>query len=476
MSSGGGGTQYVQSTSNTSNIPSYAQPYYENLLGSAQNTYLNQPYTTYQGQRIADFTPQQQNIQNTVAGLRLPGQFGTGTNVMSSAAQGLLGQNYSPTTFNAQNVQPNALSQYYMSQPQNVVPQVSTAPTMSAAQTGYAPGLQNFQLNGPQTFDTAAAQQYMSPYMQSAVNVQKQQAIHDAQLAQLGADLGAARQGTYGGSRELLAQMERERNLGLNLSNIQAAGQQQAYQNAMAQFNADQARQQQTGLANQQAALGVQQLGTQTGLQTALANLSSDQQAQVQNLAAQLQTQGLNQQQALQAALANQQMGFNTGQQNLQSALNVQQLGAQQGLQAALANQQYGLQAQQLGEQSRQFGANLGLQGLQSAAQAGQGLGQLGAQQQASNLSLLQQQQSTAAQQQELNQQYLTQAYQDFLNQMNYPNQQLQNFSAILHGISPSAGSSSMITAAQPSLAQQLMGGGIGALGLSNLLGGKTGG
>jgi hypothetical protein len=54
MSKGGGssGTQQVEST--TTNLPEYARPFYENLLGRA--TYESERgYEAYPGQRIADF-------------------------------------------------------------------------------------------------------------------------------------------------------------------------------------------------------------------------------------------------------------------------------------------------------------------------------------------------------------------------------------------------------------------------------------
>ena len=78
-----------------------------------------------------------------------------------------------------------------------------------------------------------AMQAFMSPYMQNVMDVQKAAAIRDAQKTQLGADLGAARQGSYGGARQLLATTERERALGGQLGEIQAKGQQAAYEQAL---------------------------------------------------------------------------------------------------------------------------------------------------------------------------------------------------------------------------------------------------
>ena len=93
----------------------------------------------------------------------------------------------------------------------------------------------------PSLLDQGLLQQYMSPYTQGVVDVQKQKAIEDAQKAQLSANLGAARQGTYGGARQLLAQTERERALGTQLGDIQARGLQSAYEAAQKGLEAERA-------------------------------------------------------------------------------------------------------------------------------------------------------------------------------------------------------------------------------------------
>jgi hypothetical protein len=93
----------------------------------------------------------------------------------------------------------------------------------------------------PSLLDQGLVQQYMSPYTQNVVDVQKQQALRDAQQAQLGASLGAARQGTYGGARQLLAQTERERNLMDQMGKIQATGLQSAYEAAQKGLEAERA-------------------------------------------------------------------------------------------------------------------------------------------------------------------------------------------------------------------------------------------
>ncbi len=241
-------TQQVNSTTTTNNLPEYARPYYENVLNRAQAESYR-PYTPYEGQRIAGFTPDQQELQYEIRDMQTPGQFGMASNFATAAGIG---------SMNAGQYNPAAVTNQQVNMP----------------------GLDLYQMQGAERFGNPQAQQYMSPYAQNVVDVQKREAVRDAQKTQLAQDLGAARQGTYGGARQLLAATERERALGQNLGDIQARGSQSAYENAQAQFERDRSAGFNVGQQNLQAAQQRQQLGTQTGLQAALANQSSNLDAQ----------------------------------------------------------------------------------------------------------------------------------------------------------------------------------------------------
>ena len=191
---GGGGGGGPTSTSQTT-IPEYAQPYAEKALGKAE-ALTEQPYQAYGGERVAGPTGLQEQARTEAGQLTQPGQFAAGTGLAAAGGLGALGA-----------------GQQYMT--------MATSPQFQQA--------------------------FMSPYMQNVVDIQKQEAIRDAQKAQLTQNLAAAKQGTYGGARQLLATTERERNLGEQLAQIQAAGGQRAFEQA------------------QQA----MQFGTQTGLQGA---------------------------------------------------------------------------------------------------------------------------------------------------------------------------------------------------------------
>jgi hypothetical protein len=155
--------------------------------------------------------------------------------------------------------------------------------SLGLSQAGYengkdisAPSLTQYQMTGPQSYTGANVTQYMSPYQQNVVDVQKAEALRDAQKQLMGANLASARQGTYGGARNALMQTERERNLQTQMGNIQATGLQNAFQNAQQQFNTQNQIQQAANQANLQAQLGIQQLGAGQSMEAQRANQAAE--------------------------------------------------------------------------------------------------------------------------------------------------------------------------------------------------------
>lgn len=105
---------------------------------------------------------------------------------------------------------------------------------------------------------------------------------------------------------------------------------------------------------------------------------------------------------------------------------------------------------------------NQALQGLGMANAAAGTLGQLGQNQYGQQMGINQLQNQYGAQQQTQNQNIMSQQYQDFLNQQNYPYKQLGFMSDMTRGLPLSQGSST-IYQAPPSLASQAVG--VGMLG-----------
>ena len=150
----------------------------------------------------------------------------------------------------------------------------------------------------------------------------------------------------------------------------------------------------------------------------------------------------------------------------------------ERNLQDQLARiQATGLQsAYEQAQRGMQFGTQMGLQGAAQAAQAGLGLGQLGTAQQQSDLQRLQAQEQFGALGQASNQRALDLAYQDFINQQQYPYKNLGFLSDILRGSANLAATGGKTVYEAPvSPISQMLGAGLGAASIYNLMGGGKG-
>jgi hypothetical protein len=431
---GGGGSApppSSQTVTNTS-IPEYARPYVERMLGKTEAiTDINQnPYQAYGGERIQGFNENQQRAFANVFNQAPASQLGTATNLAGQAGLGAIGMQGQAGQLGQEALGYGATGQMYggmgaeqaMQRAQQTARQAGMYGGMGAgiggmgvqaAQQGFGAGEQFAR----QATDPRAMQAYMSPYMQNAVDFQKSEAIRDFNIGQQAQKARAVGSGAFGGSRQAIVESEAQRNLGTQLGGIQATGTQKAFEDAQRQqqFGA------QLGLQGLQAGyggLGVGMQGAQTGLQ------------------------GVGQQLA-------------AGQLGLQ--------GTAQGMQGA----GYGLQ----GVQAATGAGQLGLQGLGQATQAASTLGQLGQTQFGQEQAISAEQQKVGAIQQAQAQQGLDLAYQDFLKQRNYPYQQLAFQSDMLRGL-PLSQSARSIYEAPPSMASQLGGLGMSALGIYGQSGG----
>ena len=237
---GGGGGGTTETKSVTTNLPEYAQPFYEELLkqsgkqiyetdasGAVTGVKQFQPYT---GQRVAPFSAEQQAVQQEVAGMTTPGAFQT-----ASGTLGTVGQQ-------AGTAAQQGLTRALAYQPGTITPQ---------------------QVSTGQFTQPGIAQSYMDPYTQAVVDVQKREAQRQANIQKAQGAMGAINRGTFGGARQALMQTEQDRATQDLLNKIQAEGGSRAFQQAQQAFQADQARQLQAAQANQQAGLQAAQLGQQ---------------------------------------------------------------------------------------------------------------------------------------------------------------------------------------------------------------------
>ena len=128
-------------------------------------------------------------------------------------------------------------------------------------------------------------------------------------------------------------------------------------------------------------------------------------------------------------------------------------------------NQAFGRAQDQYNQSQQQALQGLGV-GIQGAGQ----LGQLGQQQYQQGMGINQLQAQYGGQQQALAQQGLTQSYQDFINQQNYPYKQLGFMSDMIRGLPLGQQSTASVYQAPPNTLGQLGGLGLGAYGLSKMM------
>ena len=240
---GGGSPPPQNNTSTTSDLPEYAQPFYEELMKqSAREVYTTdssgnvtgvQEKPAYGGDRLAGFNADQTAVQTGIRGLTNRPEYEesiTTTDTISGLGAG------------------------------------AAASGLGAA-SAYSPGaVADIGMATPAEFDGAAAAKYMSPYQSNVTDIQLAEARRQADIAKSSRGMGSINRGTFGGGRQALMEGEADRNLAMQLGQIQATGSQDAFKNAQSQFQADQARQMQANQANLQADVAGRQL-TQQGQQ-----------------------------------------------------------------------------------------------------------------------------------------------------------------------------------------------------------------
>jgi len=116
-------------------------------------------------------------------------------------------------------------------------------------------------------------QQYMTPYLQGALDPQYAAAQRQADISAQNLQSQFGKAGAYGGSRQGVAEAELQRGLLDRMAGITGTGYQQAFEQAQRQFNAEQDRQMQAANQAQRYGLDVlreQQAGgaTQRGIES----------------------------------------------------------------------------------------------------------------------------------------------------------------------------------------------------------------
>jgi hypothetical protein len=178
-----------------------------------------QPYQTYGGAQVAGASDLQKNAFTGIQGLTQP------NTSQSNAAT------------NMQNVYQSAATQPgYAGTDFTKAGNASTQPAyVGTTFTSNTTGINN-------QFDQNALNSYMNPYLSTILNPQLEEARRQSQITQMQNDARMTQAGAFGGGRQAILNAETQRNLGTNLSDITGKGYQNAYTQALGQYNSDQNR------------------------------------------------------------------------------------------------------------------------------------------------------------------------------------------------------------------------------------------
>lgn len=188
-----------QVASETESLSSWAAPYVTDMLGKGQ-ALSNMPFTAYSGPLTAGQSGLQTQAFQGLANLTVP------TSNMGAIGAGgsFTGAGYA----------------------------APTAAQAAAGETGtYTPASGDM------------LQQYMTPYLQGALQPQYDAARRQSQIAAQNLQSQYGKAGAYGGSRQGVAEAELQRGLLDRMAGITGTGYQQAFEQAQNQFNTEARRQ-----------------------------------------------------------------------------------------------------------------------------------------------------------------------------------------------------------------------------------------
>ena len=205
-----------QTSTQTTDIPDYIkQPLLDNLKKAGD--LVKQPYQEYGGARIEDFNQDQLNAMQQIRDMQ-----GTGQADLDAAMAGIMG--LSPVTN------------------QNVT---------------------------SRTFDSAAADQYMNPYIDNVLDKARDRMFRADDIARQGRDARSIQAGAFGGDRQGIMEAEAQKNLGDRVATMEADQLAKAYGAAQKAYATDAGMDLKAQQLNQAADLSAQGLAGKQALASA---------------------------------------------------------------------------------------------------------------------------------------------------------------------------------------------------------------
>ena len=403
------------SSTSKQEVPAWQQKMYQDVFRAGQQI-AQQPFIPYTGAQVAGFNPDQLRQFEATRG----------------AVESSLG--FDPRSGLQQLIQADTPSIAPVTGTTAQIGAVATPQAATISPTSLFGGSQISAIQGPQAANISAVgtpqfrslldadiSAYQSPFQTQVIDLAMQDIQRQSDLAQQQAQDRAIRAGAFGGSRSALIESEATRPFAEQAARTAAGLRQAGFEQAQQAALADIARQQQLGIfgAEQEQQRALQQarmqqeagiVGSQQEQQRAL------QQAQLAQQAG-LAAQDVESRRALEQARLQQQAGILGSEQAQQRALEQARLAQQPGMAELDIAARSAMMQPELEMRRRQQAA--GLLGGQLEDQY-RALGLLG---------------GVGQQQQQLQQQALNQAYNEFLRAQGYGQQQLGALTSALSGV-----------------------------------------
>lgn len=242
----GGGGGNTTSTVTQQNIPEEFFPYFDRTLYAAENE-MGRPYQPYGGQRLGDVSADtfaSYNLTRDVAGRPAPGRdFATNVAAENVSRAGQLMGSSAPYQFDeyggfvAGQAQPYGGFSESQVQPYSQFSAFATDPYADFREANFT----GYEFAPTETMTADTASQYMDPYLRGVVDIEKEKAREDYEIARAGRSSAAVGAGAFGGSRAQIAESMAERDMLNRMRDIEATGLKSAYGEATRRFEADRA-------------------------------------------------------------------------------------------------------------------------------------------------------------------------------------------------------------------------------------------
>lgn len=242
MGSGGNTT----STVTQQNIPKEFFPYFDRLLAQSENE-IGKPYQPYEGERLAGTsgdTTASYNLVRDIATRGTPGRdLASNVAVANVGRTGQIMGSAGPYQFSeyggftAGEAQPYAGFSETQVQPYSQFSAFGADPYADFREANFT----GYEFGPAETMTAQTAQEYMDPYLRGVVDIEKEKAKEDYEIAKAGRSSTAVGAGAFGGSRAQIAESMAERDYMNRLRDIEATGLKSAYGEATRRFEADRA-------------------------------------------------------------------------------------------------------------------------------------------------------------------------------------------------------------------------------------------